>query len=180
MASVVTFQLQGLVAGDESGPVSLTNAPDLSRFSNVQFAKGSAFTTSPNTVQPGPVYMDEYAYNIDRLFAAQNVFTASALNPVFAQLDNEPDLWNNTHQEVQTSTEITPAAFVAKTISLATALKNKYPQVKILGAVNWGWSGVQSWQGAIQNTSNTSSNWFIDYYAQSLATASLSYTGTRR
>jgi hypothetical protein len=45
----------------------------------------------------------------------------------------------------------------------------------IFGPVNWGWSGVQSWQGAISGTTNTSTNWFIDQYAQALAAASSSF-----
>src|SRR5580692_11315478 len=51
MASLVTFQLQGLVSADESGPVSVTNPPDLSRFRPVvdrkSTASGAPFPLTP-------------------------------------------------------------------------------------------------------------------------------------
>ena len=176
MASIITFPMQGLVAADEAGPVSTANPPQAGRFDSVQFAKGAPFVTGSNIPLNGTVYMDEYAYNVDALFAGEGIFTSTPTSyPVFGQLDNEPDLWNSTHLEVQGSTDITPAAFVTKTVALATALKNKYPKMTIFGAVNWGWSGVQSWQSAIPGTGNTGNNWFIDYFATALAAASASY-----
>ncbi len=174
MATLVTFPLQGLVAADEAGPVSLTNPPAAGRFDAVQYAKGSSFTTNPPLT--GTVYDDEFAYNINNDFSGQGIFSASPTKyPVFGELDNEPDLWSDTHPEIQTATAITPSAFITNTISLAMALKGQYPQMVIFGPVNWGWSGVQSWQGAIAGTTNTSTNWFIDQYAQALATASASF-----
>src|SRR6266850_531929 len=59
VASLVTFQLQGLVSADENGPVSVTNPPDLTRFKTVVDKKGSAFTASPSTADAS-VYMDDY------------------------------------------------------------------------------------------------------------------------
>jgi fibronectin type 3 domain-containing protein len=173
MATMMTFPMQGYVAADESGPVA-TPFPNLSRFVVTQYAKGSAFTTTPSTT--GAVYDDEFAYNINHAFSGQGIFTSSpATYPVFGQLDNEPDLWTSTHQEIQGSTLPTVSAFIAKSISLATALKNQYPQMVIFGPVNWGWSGVQSWQNNISGTTNTSNNWFIDQYAAAMQTASTSY-----
>ena len=174
MATMMTFPLQGLVAADESGPVSVANPPAGGRFDAVQYAKGSSFTTNPPLT--GTVYDDEFAFNINSDFSGQGIFSSSpTTQPVFGQLDNEPDLWSATHLEIQTSTPITPSAFITNTISLATALKRQYPQMVIFGPVNWGWSGVQSWQGAISGTTNTSTNWFIDQYAQALAAASSSF-----
>jgi fibronectin type 3 domain-containing protein len=174
MATLMTFPMQGLVAADEAGPVSVASPPEGGRFDAVQYAKGSAFTTSPPLT--GTVYDDEFAYNINSDFSGQGIFSSSpATQPVFGQLDNEPDLWSSTHLETQTSTPISTSAFITKTISLATALKRQYPQMVIFGPVNWGWSGVQSWQGAISGITNTSTNWFIDQYAQALAAASSSF-----
>src|SRR5271163_973118 len=39
MASLVTFQMQGLVAGDTKGPVAVTNPPDKTRFKQVFYEK---------------------------------------------------------------------------------------------------------------------------------------------
>src|SRR5208283_1042166 len=51
MASLVTFQLQGLVAGDENGPVSTSNPPDLTRFKQVVFKK-STQSAAPFSLDP--------------------------------------------------------------------------------------------------------------------------------
>ena len=184
MATLMTFQMQGLVASDTAGStcpqsgVPCTGGgspPDLTRFSTVQFAKGSAFSLTPNTAHPGPVYMDEFAFNVDHVFTGQGIFTNSpTTHPVFASLDNEPDIWSLTHQEIQSSTEISPSAFITKSIALATALKNQFPQMKIFGPVDWGFTGLYNWQGALSPTP-TGSNWFADQYLTSLHSASVTY-----
>lgn len=181
MATLMTFQMQGLVASDVAGPVCPQVTcpggapPDLTRFSTVQFAKGSAFTFSPNTAHPGPVYMDEFAYNVDHIFSGQGIYTNSpTTHPVFGSLDNEPDIWYATHQEVQSSTPITPSAFITKTVALSTALKNQFPQMKIFGAVDWGFTGLYNWQGAVAATP-TGANWFADQFLTAVHSASVTY-----
>ena len=174
MASLITVQMQGLVAADESGPVTVTNPPDLSRFKHVVFAKGSAFTANPAGSAPN-VYMDEFIWAIDQKFAGQNIFgTAPVTQHVFAQLDNEPELWNTTHLEVQGSSRITSDAYIAKTISLATALKNQFPNLVIFAPAHYGFNGLYAWQGELSPTV-TGSNWFTDKYLQALKTASASF-----
>src|SRR5207245_342856 len=63
VASLVTFQLQGLVSADENGPVSVANPPDLTRFKRV-VDKKSTVSSVPFTVTPpatdANVYMDEF------------------------------------------------------------------------------------------------------------------------
>jgi len=51
MASVMTVQLQGLVAGDEAGPVSVANPPDMTRFKTV-VDKKSTVSSAPFTLTP--------------------------------------------------------------------------------------------------------------------------------
>ncbi len=69
MASLITVQMQGLVAGDENGPVSTTNPPDLTRFKQVVFKK-SMQSAVPFTVTPPTsdnfVYMDEFCTHLIR------------------------------------------------------------------------------------------------------------------
>lgn len=174
MASLVTFQMQGLVAGDESGPVSVTNPPDLSRFKHVVFAKGSAFTMTPSSSSAN-VYMDEFIWAIDQRFAGQNIFgTTPSTQHVFAQLDNEPELWNSTHLEVQGPTLVTSDAYIAKTISLATALKTQFPNLVIFGPANYGFYGLYAWQGELAPTAG-GNNWFVDKYLLALKAASTTF-----
>jgi Glycoside hydrolase family 44 len=178
MASLVTVQMQGLVAGDESGPVSTSNPPDLTRFKQVVNQKSSSsgvpFTTSPPTTDAN-VYMDEFLWSLDQNFAGQSIFGLSPTTQhVFAQLDNEPELWNSTHLEVQGPNPVTSDAYIAKTLSLAKALKDQFPDLVIFGPVHFGFGGIYNWQGELSATP-AGSNWFPDKYLPAVKTASLAY-----
>ena len=178
MASLITVQMQGLVAGDESGAVSTSNPPDLTRFKQVVNQKSSQsgvpFTTSPPTTD-AYVYMDEFLWSLDQKFAGQSIFGLSPTTQhVFAQLDNEPELWNSTHLEVQGPKPVTSDNYIAKTISLARALKDQFPDLVIFGPVHYGFEGIYSWQGELSATPS-GSNWFPDKYLPAIKTASLAY-----
>ncbi|NWJ40672.1 MAG: hypothetical protein HXX12_06845 [Geothrix sp.] len=178
MASIVTLQMQGLVSGDESGPVSTTAPPDMTRFKTVAFQKsartGTPFTLTPPTTD-AYVYMDEFLWALDQKFAGQGIFgTAPTTRPVFVQLDNEPELWNSTHLEVQGPQAITSDAYIAKTIGLATALKTQFPNLVVFGAVHYGFNGIYNWQGELSATPS-GNDWFPDKYLAALKTASTSF-----
>jgi mannan endo-1,4-beta-mannosidase len=170
--------MQGLVSGDESGPVSVTNPPDLTRFKTLIAAKNTessaAFTTTPITTD-AYVYNDEFVWAMNQEAPGQNIFSSTTATPTFVDLDNEPELWNTTHLEVQGSTEITPAAYIAKTLALTQALKNQFPNMIIFGPSHYGFLGIYNWQVGITDTTPTGANWFPDVYFQALATASATY-----
>jgi fibronectin type 3 domain-containing protein len=176
-ASLVTFQLQGLVSGDESGPVSTANPPDMTRFKTVIDKKSTVssvpFTLTPPTTDAN-VYMDEFIWALDQKFTGMGIFGASPTHPTFISLDNEPELWNSTHLEVQGSTAVTSDNYITKTIALATALKDQFPNVVIFGPVHYGFQGIYNWQGELSATPN-GTNWFPDKYLQALKTASTTY-----
>jgi Glycoside hydrolase family 44 len=175
MASVMTVQLQGLVSGDESGPVSVTNPPDLSRFKQVIDKKSTitpaAFTETPSTTDAN-VYMDEFLWSMDQKIPG--IFSANAPLPTFVSLDNEPELWNSTHLEVQGPTPVSSDNYIAKTITLTKALKDQFPNVMIFGPVHYGFEGIYSWQGELSATPD-GANWFPDKYLPSMKTASDAY-----
>ncbi|MGB7233448.1 MAG: glycoside hydrolase family 44 protein, partial [Candidatus Acidiferrum sp.] len=179
MASLVTFQLQGLVSADENGPVSVANPPDLSRFRPVVDKKSTA-STAPFTLTPPPattdnnVYMDEFAWALDQKFAGLGIFGSSPSHPTFISLDNEPELWNSTHLEVQGPNPVTSDDYIAKTITLTEALKGQFPNLVIFGPVHYGFQGIYNWQGELSATPN-GTNWFPDKYVQALKTASTAY-----
>jgi Glycoside hydrolase family 44 len=174
MASLVTFQMQGLVSADESGPVSIAIPPDLSRFKKVVFEKGSAFTATPST-SDGNVYMDEFIWAIDQKFGGQNIFgTTPATQHVFAQLDNEPELWSTTHLEIQGSQTITSDAYITKTIALATALKKQFPNLVVFGPAHYGFYGLYAWGGELSPTPS-GNNWFTDKYLPAIKSASATF-----
>ncbi len=183
-ATLFTIPIQGLVSADESGDVPTANAPDLARFQDVVYQKSSVssapFTTTPpivvvNGEDTGDVYDDEFVWAMNQLSTTKEIFNGTTSTPAFVDLDNEPDLWNSTHLEVQGPTNITPAAYIAKTLSVTQALKTQFPNIKIFGPSHYGFLGVYNWQSAITNTTPTGENWFTDEYFQALSTASATF-----
>jgi fibronectin type 3 domain-containing protein len=176
-ASLVTFQLQGLVSADENGPVSVANPPDLTRFKTVVDKKstvsGVPFTITPPATD-GHVYMDEFLWSLDQKFSGLGIFGPSPTHPTFVSLDNEPELWNSTHLEVQGHAAVTSDNYITKTINLAEALKDQFPNLVIFGPVHYGFQGIYNWQGELGATPN-GTNWFPDKYLQALKTASTAY-----
>jgi hypothetical protein len=177
MASVMTVQLQGLVSGDESGPVSVANPPDMTRFKTV-VDKKSTVSSAPFTITPpitdAYVYMDEFLWALDQKFTGLGIFGATPAIPTFISLDNEPELWNSTHLEVQGSTPVSSDHYIAKTITLTEALKDQFPDVQIFGPVHYGFEGIYNWQGELGATPD-GANWFPDKYLPALKAASDTY-----
>ena len=178
MASLVTFQMQGLVAGDENGPVSVTQSagPDTFQASHVQeeYQSAAPFTLNPQTTD-NYVYMDEFIWALDQKFSGQSIFgTNPTTKPVFVQLDNEPELWNSTHLEVQGATAVSSDAYIAKTIALTQALKDQFPNVVIFGPVHYGFEGIYNWQGELSATPS-GNDWFPDKYLPAIKAASSTF-----
>ena len=175
MASVMTIQLQGLVSADESGPVSVTSPPDLTRFKQVIDKKSTitpaAFTETPSSTDAN-VYMDEFLWSMDQKIPG--IFGANAPLPTFVSLDNEPELWNSTHLEVQGHNPVSSDNYIAKTITLTKALKDQFPNVMIFGPVHYGFQGIYNWQGELSATPD-GTNWFPDKYLPAIKTASDAY-----
>jgi fibronectin type 3 domain-containing protein len=177
VASLVTFQLQGLVSADENGPVSVANPPDLTRFKTVVDKKSTVsnvpFTITPPTTDAN-VYMDEFIWALDQKFSGMGIFGNAPAHPTFISLDNEPELWNTTHLEVQGPNRVTSDSYITKTINLSKALKDQFPNVVIFGPVHYGFQGIYNWQGELAATPS-GTNWFPDKYLQALKTASTTY-----
>jgi Glycoside hydrolase family 44/Fibronectin type III domain len=177
LASLVTFQLQGLVSADENGPVSVANPPDLTRFKTVVDKKitvsATPFTLTPPTTDAN-VYMDEFIWALDQKFTGMGIFGTNPTHPTFISLDNEPELWNSTHLEVQGSTAVTSDNYIAKTITLSKALKDQFPNVVIFGPAHYGFQGIYNWQGELSATPS-GANWFPDKYLAAIKAASTTY-----
>jgi len=177
MATLMTVPLQGLVAADENGPVSLVNPPDMSRF-KVLVDQKSTVSSAPFTVNPPPsgadVFADESVWALNQKFPGMGIFGANPALPTFVCLDNEPELWNQIHPEVQGPNPITPAAFIAKTITMTQALKKQFPDMVIFGPVHYSFLGMWYWRGEISPTPS-GANWFTDQYLTALSSASATF-----
>jgi len=188
LASLVTFQMQGYVSVDANTFQVPMPFPNLTYFRPVVSKKSSA-SNLPFTLTPPPastdknVYMDEFAWALDQKFSGMNIFGSNPAHPTFISLDNEPDLWSSTHQEIQGSTNISSANFIAKTVVLSSALKDlkvpyptEFSSVMIFGPVNYGFNGIYSWQGdpTLSPTPN-GADWFVDKYLAGIKAASFTY-----
>src|SRR5580698_5891733 len=177
LASLITVQLQSLVAGDENGPVSVANPPDLTRFKQVVDQKNTV-SSSPFTITPpstdANVFMDEFVWALDQKFSGVGIFGANPTHPTFVSLDNEPELWNTTHLEIQGPNPVTSDAYIAKTITMTEALKTQFPNMIIFGPVHYGFQGIYNWQGELSATP-TGNNWFPDKYLTAISAASATF-----
>lgn len=179
LASLVTFQLQGYVSIDTTTVQVPMPFPDLTYFRPVVDKKSSA-SKAPFTLTPPPattdnnVYMDEFAWALDQKFSGQDIFGTNPTHSTFISLDNEPELWNSTHQEIQGPNPVTSTNYINKTIALTEAIKDQFPNAVIFGPVHYGFQGIYNWQGELSATP-TGANWFPDKYLQALSTASATY-----
>jgi hypothetical protein len=87
---------------------------------------------------------------------------ASSGGVKFYALDNEPELWSETHRDVHPSPQ-TYAELLSKTIAYGAAVKSADPTAKLLGFVSFGWTGYwYSWRDAVAGAKN-GYTYFPDY-----------------
>jgi hypothetical protein len=165
-ASLITVPMQGFVAADKNGSVDIHDPNHLAEhFKQVIYRKGSAFTLTPDLSDPY-VYVDELLWNLGRKFT-DDIFADPAM-PTFVSLDNEPELWPDTHAEIQFGAP-NAADYIQKSVQLATALKDVAPSVGIFGPAHYGFLGMFNWQMA---AGFDGSYWFTDKYLADMKAAS--------
>jgi hypothetical protein len=165
-ATLLTIPINGYVAADSRGGdvrynnntwngstwVSGTYNPNyLAQHFYQEFPNAAANT---NNV-PNAVYQDQFVNWVN---------TNAPSQTVFYDLDNEPDIWGTnaqlgdnpylpgTHQEVHQG-YATYNEVQQDNIKYAQAIKNVSPNSMVFGAVNYGWNGYTSLQGATQDSS---------------------------
>ncbi|MBC7843673.1 MAG: hypothetical protein H7099_15240 [Gemmatimonadaceae bacterium] len=151
-ALMVTIPMLGYVSGDAAGPVTITDADRANRlatrFKVSRAAKGSAFTTSPNS-SDAFVYQDEFVNWFETNYPGR---TTNPTAPVFFLLDNEPDIWWETHKEIQSDINDNPATrrlstytgFSDTSVVYARAIKNVLPNALVFGPGTATYTGIQS------------------------------------
>jgi len=173
-ASLITVQLQGYVSADKNGDDVMATVPDLetrlaTRFKQVIYRKSDIsnepFTTTPDTTDDY-VFMDEFIWAMDELIA-EDIYSDPD-QPTFVMLDNEPEIWSTTHEEIQP--ELIPYQdYIANTIDLSKAVKDVDPDIVLFGPVHFGFSGIYSWQGS---DGLGGDYWFTDHYLTQMKAAS--------
>jgi hypothetical protein len=145
-ALLLTIPIQGYVAADKrgDGDVHDSGANYLAtRFREERARKGSAFTLTPSRHTP-LVYQDEFVNWVKTKFPASQT---DPKRPIWFSLDNEPDLWAETHSEVHPDPP-TYAELVAKGADYAKGIKAVARKALVFGPASYGWYGYTRLQGA--------------------------------
>jgi len=104
--------------------------------------KNAAFSLTPDTTD-GAVYQDEFVNWLKVQYP--DAFAAGSPR-ILLSLDNEPDLWSETHPRIQSS-PVSAATLIAKNIEFAAAAKAVIPTAVITGFVSYGYYGFMALQG---------------------------------
>ncbi len=159
-SALITVPIVDYVAADKNGNCDVRNSgPNYlqTRFRQNRSTKGSSLSTSPDK-SDGYVYQDEFVNFVKGAVpSAQVVFT----------LDNEPDLWADTHAEVHPNA-LTYDELVSRNIDYAKAVKRVWPGALVTGFVSYGWAGYVNLQGAPDAAGKGD---FTDYYLAQMKAA---------
>lgn len=171
MAAFVSKDMNGAVAPADFARVDPANptGPGVPgpRFLTSRATKGATLSLSPD-LNDGFVNQDEYV-NWVRANRGQG-----RKGPVIYALDNEPDLWAETHQQIRRSTTGTSSVKVTyqelrdRTLQYATMIKATDPDAVVVGPMNYGWTGYTS----LQSAPDAGGRDFHTYYLQQLSAAS--------
>jgi hypothetical protein len=83
---------------------------------------------------------------------------------IFYDLDNEPDLWQETHSRIHPQ-HVTYAEMAEKTRDYGSGIKDVDPTAMIFGFVSYGWNGFKTLQGASDGNGRD----FIDFLLDSMS-----------
>jgi hypothetical protein len=169
-AMIVTVPMAGYVAADKGPGGDVNQTPNYlsTRFNFSQSRKDASFTDPPDT-SDHVVYQDEFVWWLERKFPNAR---SDSRRTLFYCLDNEPDLWSATHVRIRPTGPVSYAELMARTISLAGAIKDVAPQALVFGPVSYGWNGFVS----LQEAPDAAGRDFIDYYLDRLRAADSSRT----
>ncbi len=159
-ATMVTIPNVDYVAADRNGggDIRLTpNHQDTRLHDNA--ATGGPMTTTPNTGD-GTVFQDQFAYWLRQ--------SAPAGARVLFSLDNEPDLWSETHPEVHPQ-KVGYAELGDRNERFARRLKEIWPEAPVTGPVNYGFSGYETLQDAPDRQGKGN---FLSWWLARMASAS--------
>ena len=162
---VLTVPMAGYVSADKKGDGDVRNSGANyleTRFHKTEPAKNAPFTLTPDPKAP-VVYQDEFVNWVKTKFPYG---VTDPNRPIWFDLDNEPDLWQDTHKEVHPA-HVTYEELIQKSIDYSTAIKNVEPDTKVFGFVSYGWNGYVT----LQNAPDAKGRDFIETYLQAMAEA---------
>jgi Glycoside hydrolase family 44 len=161
--AVVTIPIVDYVSADKLGNGDVTGSADYlnTRFKQNKPTRGGGAPSSAAAASPDVT--DAFVYQDE--FVTWVVNTYPDLSLMFS-LDNEPDLWSQTHKEVHPS-PVTYDELVKRNSDYARAIKGVWPWAPVLGFVSYGWQGYLSLNGA----PDAGKGDFVDYYLTQMKAA---------
>ncbi|MBI2932054.1 MAG: endoglucanase A [Planctomycetes bacterium] len=163
-AVIVTVPIAGYAAADKQGGGDVNQTPNyLSTRFRVSVAKKNAAFAYPPALSDSRVYQDEFVWWLESQFPQART---DPRRTIFYSLDNEPDLWSDTHPRIHPD----PATYEElrqRSIEYAAAVKDVVPQAVVFGPVNYGWQGFVNLQGAPDANGRD----FLQYYLAAMAQA---------
>jgi hypothetical protein len=175
---IVTVPIIGYVARDKGqenvGTDPATLQQRLARYFVVSVPqKNAPFTMTPDP-NDGYVYQDEFVNWLDKTFPGST--NADAAQPIFFSLDNEPDAWGGTHEEIQSNVNgqerlLTYDGFINTTIAYASAIKNVAPRSLVFGPVVATWTGATNLGRYPNPDPKYGTTFFLDVYLDRLRQA---------
>ena len=164
--SLVTLQAAGYVSADFDGTVDFAQTAPSSRWKTVRFKKGSPYALSPD-LSDSLVYLDEEVnFLYERYTRTKTSHTIQGY-----EVDNEPALWPSTHPRIHPG-KPTVSEYIAKTASIATAVKAIDPRAEIFGGVMFGYSEYLTFQDAPDWNSYKHFGSYINAYLSNLKDSS--------
>lgn len=163
--ALLTIPIVDYVAGDENGGGDVRNSGSdylQTRFKQNRATKGSELSTTPDA-------SDAYVNEDEFVNWVKNVGAADGPPVIFA-LDNEPDLWSQTHAEIHPE-PVTYDELCNRNATYATMVKRVWPEAKVTGFVSYGFSGFVSLQNAPDADDKGD---FIEYYLDQMKAAEAS------
>jgi len=132
--TLMTVPMVDYVAADMKGEVTEAEKAPSPRFKRSVYQKKGAFTLAPSPNAP-VIYQDEFVN-----FLVHRYKSAAQGGIRFYALDNEPDLWSDTHPRVHPE-KPTYSEMAVRSEKLASAILKVDPTAEILGFVSYGWQG---------------------------------------
>jgi len=132
----------------------------------------------------GTLYADDFVKWLDTTYPGRPTHPTS---PLILSLDNEPDLWGSTHQEIRGRAPGNKEVFIAlnltgqdelvsKSIAIAAAAKDVNPGIQTMGFVSYGWWGLCTLQNnpppPYTRPGGGIYNWYVDVYLDKMKQAS--------
>ncbi|MDP3151983.1 MAG: glycoside hydrolase family 44 protein [Archangium sp.] len=158
---LVTVPMLGWVAADKLA-TSVRDQPITSRFVQTRPVKGAAFVYPPN-LNDGVVSQDEFVSWLETTFPTAH---QDPTREIFYSLDNEPDLWSETHSSIHPE-PLRYDELLGKSIATAAAVKDVAPEGKVIGFVSYGYAGFTN----LQNAPDAAGRDFTDYFLDGMRDA---------